>query len=608
MTAPSYTTDLNDIATADESSGWAESSSWNDGSVTTQETDYYIQGSYCVSSELKITKSGYASLIYNYASNLYSSFGTDYVVLAWFKFLGPNVLDTDANGGIYILVGSALNDFNAWNLGGSESYKYGGWINIVADPTVSSDRSNGSPSTTNYTYFGVGIKEINPINKGNPFGVDAIRYGRAAAIFEYGETDDYCTFEGFAAINDANDATDGYNRWGLIQAIAGGYLWKGLMTIGTGSNAADFRDSNVNITLDNTTKVSSTFNAIEVNNTDTRLDWIAVNIISLSTVSPGHFTAVNNAEINMSQCNFSDMGRFAFGASTTLTSTSFIRCDQVNQNEAILTNCNFNESSAATTALFADDIDSLDGCTFSMGASTHAIELSTDHAGNSYTLTNVTFTGYATADGSDGDEAIYNNSGGAVTINISGGTTPSIRNGTSASTNVVSGSVDVTVTVQTATGTKIQGANVFLAADASGPFPHEDTVTITNSGTTATVSHSSHDMATNDKVLIQGASLSANNGVYSIAATNNTSYTYTMGSSPGSNPTGTILSTYVLLKGTTDVNGQITMSRSFSADQPIYGWARKSSAAPYYKEGPLSGTVDKDTGAPLTAILAPDGA
>jgi hypothetical protein len=162
------------------------------------------------------------------------------------------------------------------------------------------------------------------------------------------------------------------------------------------------------------------------------------------------------------------------------------------------------------------------------------------------------------------------------------------------------------VVAQTAAGVKFQDANVFLAAADGGGLPFEDTVTIVNSGTTATVTHTGHAMASSDKVLIKGASLAANNGVFSITWISVDSYSYTMTSTPGSSPTGDITATFVLIKGLPDVNGEIDKSRVFPSNQPVYGWARKGSGTPYYREGPLSGTVSSSSGASFTAILARD--
>ncbi len=65
-----------------------------------------------------------------------------------------------------------------------------------------------------------------------------------------------------------------------------------------------------------------------------------------------------------------------------------------------------------------------------------------------------------------------------------------------------------------------------------GKFPDKDTVTISNSGTTATVTHTGHGMASNDYVYIEGGDIVANEGVFQITKINDNSYSYTMGSSP----------------------------------------------------------------------------
>jgi hypothetical protein len=242
------------------------------------------------------------------------------------------------------------------------------------------------------------------------------------------------------------------------------------------------------------------------------------------------------------------------------------------------------------------------GLTFISDGSNHAIEIT---AAGSYTFDNFTFTGYAGSDGSTGNEVVYNNSGGSVTINAD--STFSVRNSGGSTTTIIAGAVPTTVTVVNTTGSPIQDARVFLrASNATGDLPFDDTVTISNSGTTATVTHTGHAMVTNDKVVISGASHLANNGVFTITKVDANSYTYTMGSAPGSNPTGTIKATWVALEGNTNAQGQVTMSKVYSIDQPVIGWARKSSGAPYYKTGSIVGTIDSATGASLSAVLILD--
>jgi len=140
-----------------------------------------------------------------------------------------------------------------------------------------------------------------------------------------------------------------------------------------------------------------------------------------------------------------------------------------------------------------------------------------------------------------------------------------------------------------------------------GAFPVEDTVTIVNSGTTATVTHTGHGMASNDYVYIEGGSLDENEGVFQITYINANSYSYTMASSPGSSPTGTITSTFVALYGLSDVNGEVSTSRVYATPQPIRGWARNTaSGSPYYQEGVITGTISSTAGFSGAAVLVPD--
>lgn len=108
----------------------------------------------------------------------------------------------------------------------------------------------------------------------------------------------------------------------------------------------------------------------------------------------------------------------------------------------------------------------------------HAIIITT---AGTYTFTGLTFTGFG-ADGTD-TAAVYNNSGGAVTINIAGGgSTPTVRNGASATTSVVA-SVSVAVKVVTTDGTPIENARVFLKTTPGGVviFDGSDGTSLTDS-------------------------------------------------------------------------------------------------------------------------------
>jgi hypothetical protein len=61
-----------------------------------------------------------------------------------------------------------------------------------------------------------------------------------------------------------------------------------------------------------------------------------------------------------------------------------------------------------------------------------------------------------------------------------------------------------------------------------------------------------------------------------------------------------------IISGLTDVAGLISDTRTYASDQSITGWVRKASGSPYYKEGPVAGTIDSVAGANVTIQLILD--
>ncbi len=82
----------------------------------------------------------------------------------------------------------------------------------------------------------------------------------------------------------------------------------------------------------------------------------------------------------------------------------------------------------------AGDSNNLDGVIFNSDGTGHAIEIT---ATGAYTFTALEFNNYAAQGGTAANRAVYNNSGGAVTITVVDGATPSYRDGTGASTTIV---------------------------------------------------------------------------------------------------------------------------------------------------------------------------
>lgn len=455
MTAPLYSSDLVDITTA-ESGTWGEITGYTSGGTPAVDTDYFIQGTGCVSQSTAGKTGLNVSMYFDAGSDLASVITSGKCVFFWQVFLMGNAIDTFANGGLRLGIGDGIGAFRMYKSGGKDFGRnpYGGWQNVAIDPRYAGgyDYIIGAPSTSVFRYFASHPNILSAINKGNPHALDAIRYGRGLIKAEYGAlADGYATFSGMATKNDANDGTAGYNRWGLFQAIAGGFLWKGLMNIGTDTNATDFRDTNKNISVDDCPRTYASFNRLEVRNANTKLYLDTVSFAALGTFAKGEFEAVANADIRLTNCGFTDMSTFIFQSNSILTSCAWRRCGQVTQGTSTLSSCVFS-GSTGTAALLMNDKSKVSGCAFTSSGTGHAIQ--GFGTATSYDISDLTFTGYAANDGSTGNEALYVTAvaGGTVTLNYSG-TAPSVK---TAGAAIVKQTSQITLTISPmATGSDV---------------------------------------------------------------------------------------------------------------------------------------------------------
>jgi hypothetical protein len=425
MAAPSYTEDLTDVDLAEATTNWAEptASGWTDGSGGPDaDADWpYIQGNAAISQQM--TKASVCGMFANNGSGI--TLPTDGAYFVWGMFANNKEIDTYANGGQRVMVGSGLGDFYSWDVGGSDMgfYPYGGWQNFAVNTTVSSDDTAGTPTSTEQ-YIGHACKSLAAISKGNQHIVDAIRYGRGSSIFEFGDLGNgYCTFQGFAD----TDETDS-NRWGLARTVPGGFLWKGRMQLGTATNAVDFRDSDASIVWDETPKVTANFNVIEINNASSRVDWTNVVHRCTSTVSPTRLVVNANMDMNWDLCQFYDMGALSFGGTTGVcTNAKFQGCGQIEPNGADLTDSEFSgyegtsDTGYVNWDVSTDPNGKLDNCSFTKGtASTHAIEFDATNSPTTMTLVNHSYSGYNAANGQTDSTIYFKRTSGTVTVNYNG--------------------------------------------------------------------------------------------------------------------------------------------------------------------------------------------
>jgi hypothetical protein len=143
----------------------------------------------------------------------------------------------------------------------------------------------------------------------------------------------------------------------------------------------------------------------------------AVNLYGVQLIHGGDFQ-LDDVSVDVVSCSFIDC------TSATLSNSNFLRNSIINPNTA-----------DGVAFAITDDLSDIVFCTFEW-TDGHAVELTTPRVATQSSKGNI-FTGFAAQGGNANDRAIYNNTAGAVEIAVSeNGTSPSYRDGTSASTTI----------------------------------------------------------------------------------------------------------------------------------------------------------------------------
>ncbi len=621
MAAPTYATDLTLITAADTVTGWTNVNHAGSGAAgLNDETDYFIEQPQCVS------KNGFTAAtkgpLFNAGTTTITSGDA---VFIWIKQNNRNLLDTVANGGIRVIMGSSTSAYDHFYVDGedAEGSDLAGWRNYAVDPTATPSLTTGSPGAN--TYFGAFWKILGSGSlKGAPNGIDVIRHGRELTCVDGDLGNGYATFDG-AAVFDSAGGSD--RAWGILTPALGTYLFHGAFVMGTTGTSVDFRDSNRNITVLEDPFVGSTFNEFEIRNASSNVEWTNIQISHLGTTSPSTLT-FDVGTFTGASCRFDGCGTTTFASTGSCTSTTWANSGQV-----VLAEADISGSSILTSTVAADEgaiydnrttsgatsITELDNCTISQGTNAHhAIRFGTNVA-HDITLTGIEFTDFSSSDDVNGSTLRFDATSGSINCNLVDCTV----DGNPATTSNVgvddAAGITVTlvvdpkttkITVQEQDGTAIQDARVFVeTADNGGGsgFPYQAaTSSLTQSAGTATLTASvAHGLATNDYVVVRGANIEGYNKVAQITVTSTTVFTYSVDSGLGSPAGGTPVFSYVPISGTTNVSGVIQSSKTWPASQSLGGWARKSTSSPYFKQSTVS-IADASGGSDIVVILLSD--
>lgn len=116
-------------------------------------------------------------------------------------------------------------------------------------------------------------------------------------------------------------------------------------------------------------------------------------------------------------------------------------------------------------------------------------------------------------------------------------------------------------------------ATIIAKGTSNAAFTQLTGCSVTRSGTTATLTKTSHGRSNGDKVLIQGFSLAEFNGVFTVANSATNTFDYTISADPGANPTGTPGTVDLVTLGTA-----LDLTGSYACD--IFGGLQNTTTGP----------------------------
>ena len=317
----------------------------------------------------------------------------------------------------------------------------GGFIPVWVDVTRTADGAVTNTPTLS-SVNGVGIYAVMGNTAGNLKNVqaDASFYGTAGY-----------SLTGTSNIGQVLTAEENTSTGlkGVLQEKSGIYFCQARLIIGASDAAAatpvatTYSDSNITVIFPNQPLVATDFmgQTINLGNASTTYS------LTGSTVGAGNPTGAStrpdliftgtSGSATLTNCTLLGMRTVDFTSTCTFDG-GILDTVNLTQGGSEIKNCEIRTRTATQVAVVNDATfgisTGIHDVTFKQEGNGHAIEFT---SGSAVTLTNVEFSGYG-ADGSN-SAAIYNNTGGALAITVSGGNSANytIRNGSGASTSLI---------------------------------------------------------------------------------------------------------------------------------------------------------------------------
>lgn len=501
----------------------------------------------------------------------------------------------------------------------------GGWIPVWVEVDAGTD--TGSPTFTAIDFFAVLCSMGDISSNLKNMVTDQCHYSTRPVMLwdgSSGDLDDFIT-------------TEDTNGLGVLTKQNGTFTCYANLEIGS-ATLTTFDASGQTIAFPDATWLpsASTWMGIDVtlSNASSDIDFSSATILSgnpsgATARKPDFLVSGTTGSLDLTGATLNGMRLVDLNSAVTATNIVIRNSGIVDAAESGTTGCDMSGGSILTSSVAADegalfwdvneDPDTkTDGMTFSQGTNAHhAIRFGTSVPAD-ITLRNCEFTGFSGTDDVNGSTFRFDDTSGTITLNLVGCTVGGaaassgnigIDDAAGVTVNLVIDPVTTQFTVQDNAGTALQNARVLAeTADNGGGsgFPFEDSVSITQTGGTATVTHTGHGLATNDYVVIRGAQADGYNKAAQITVSDANTYTYSVDSGLASPATGSPVASYAPIVGLTDVSGQISSSKTWPASQGLKGWARlKNTSSPFYRDANIT-VADASGGTDATLVLQPD--
>lgn len=486
------------------------------GSPSSAAADGAIEGSTAIT--VQVSKQGIALFVALPSALNFNTSESGQLIYVWGNFLAASLLNTQAANGFGICLSSGTptaSNYSLFSFYGSDNYS-GGWVRMVLDPNETRSGGAGTLNAGNITHIGVFADVGGTTARFDNLILDACDVGTGLTIT--GTTTGDTLFSEIITDEEAN-------RYGICRALnddATAIELLGSLVIGDAASSSTLTDVDSKIFAANPKYYAGAVT------TSIPLDSFGVNLVggasanevsfgepvgatggrnglsfvgnstynvgfdfSDGNVNTGNFygcsfenlngtLSFDSASHNFKGNSISSCAGFSFVTGSTISECAFVASGQITlagnaaMNSCVITN------SIATSAVSTNNLDNLTANTFTSGGTGHAVNLGSIAASDTMNWNN-TDSGYASTDGSTGNETILVNvaSGQTLTVNVgSGYSTPTVKNDGAGTVSVVAGQVTTTITVKDVnTQSAIQGARVYLKADAGGPLS-EGTVII----------------------------------------------------------------------------------------------------------------------------------